>query len=488
MYVRKVNIGLAMILSLVVCVGSGWNEETTIIFQEGRNGYSGTQDSYIQTGAPDQNNNFWNHNENKIWEIEWDGSDAGGRNFALFWFPDIFGDGENQIPLGATILNAELRTMVINDGSRNEGDSIYRLTKSWDQETVTFSNYFTGADAAAATSSNSVFEDPQFVGPNPIIGALHIPNMAGSAYKLNLTPIVQEWSDGSPNFGFMITVNVGAGNGFGHIASEASIITRQFIEDQIAAGREVDEDIADPAFAGFDVNISPALIVETPNGTFTFQYGANGYESYQDAWISSIGLGTEPDNGVTHLWSYPLGEEGVIRCNITDTGVNDFGLVRFDNIIGTNTGQIPPGTQIDSARIRFFVTDDGNAVQVYQIKRFTGPSLVDESITIDTDWDEKTVTFANFVQDGLFPQLGGELTDSGVIGEFVPSSEFRFAEADVTVSVQAYSDGTAENLGWMFEGADVHFAGKEAAAVFGAPALVITYDDGETVLNDFMLF
>lgn len=471
----------ALVVSSAMLSGA---QTQTLKFQEGVNGFESVQDSYLQTGSPDQNNNFFNHNENKIWEIEWDGSDAGGRNLAMFWFEDIFGDGPNQIPLGSTIVSAVFDSMIINDGSRTDVDLVYRLTKEWDETTVTMNNYFDDVDALAFGSAagdqtidvgKGLLEMSSHISTDTVLSELHIPQWAGSAYNFDLTAIAQEWSDGAPNYGFVLMV-VQGGNGFGHISSEARQITRAFIEDQIAAGVAVDGDIADPEFAGFDVNIAPTLIVDTAAGEFIFQQGENGYESYQDATISGDGFGNEPDDGVTHLWSFPLGLEGVIRADYDlENLASEFGLVRFDDIIGTEPGQIPPGTAINSAIIRFFVADDtGDPVQVNQIQPFTGTSLDDETIEINTDWDETTVTYANFVQDGIAPVYGQELTENSPVGEFNASSEFRLATADVTVSVQSYSDG-APNLGWLFEGEDVHFVGKEGAAVFGGPALTVEF-------------
>lgn len=488
-------VSAALVLSNTVSVGA---QTQTLKFQEGFNGFESVQDSYLQTGSPDQNNNFLNHNENKIWEIEWDGSDAGGRNLAMFWFQNIFGDGPNQIPLGSTIHSAVFESMIINDGSRTDVDLVYRLTKEWDETDVTFNSYFSDLDAAAFGSAagnqaddvgQALLEQSAFISTDTVLTELHIPQWSGGAYDLDLTAIAQEWSNGSPNFGFVLMV-VQGGNGFGHISSEAGQISRSFIEELIAQGVDVDGDIADDAFAGFDVNISPTLVVNAADGTeYIFQQGLNGYESYQDATVSAQGLGTEPDGGVSHLWNHPLGGEGVIRANISADGLNEFGLVRFDDIIGTGAGQIPPNTQISSAIIRFFVADDdSNEVLVNQILPFTGVSADDESIVVNTDWDEDTVTYANFVQDGFAPVFGQELTDNSPVGTFIASSEFRLAEADVTISIQDYSNG-APNLGWTFEGNDVHFVGKEAAAVFGGPALVVEFTPpGGTAVEDYSIY
>jgi hypothetical protein len=477
---------------------SGFAVEKTIIFQEGSNGYGNTHDTYVQTGLPDNNNNYLNHREDKFWELEWDGSDAGGRNFAMFWFPDIFGDGENQIPLGSTIISAKLQTMVINDGSRGETDTVYRLTKEWDENDVTFSNYFVGVDAALATDDNSQFEDPAFVAPNPIVGANHIPQWQGGAYTLDLTPICQEWSDGEPNFGFINTVDVGGGNGFGHVSSEAQLLTREFIDELVLdpdIGPRVDDFLKDPAFPGFDVNVSPTLVVVTAAGeTYEFQHGENGYEGYQDATLSGAGSVnlSDPDDGVNTLYNYPLGLEGHIRMNTNNSsGESEFGLIRYADLFGDGANQIPYGTEIATATIKFFVLDTGPEISVYEIKPYSGTSFSYPDVEVNTDWNEETVTYASFIADGFFVQFGQEVTEDGTVGTFDASNRFAFAEADVTITLNKYSNQEIENLGWFLEntgGDDVHFIGKEGAAVFGAPALIVTYDDGASAVEDFMVY
>lgn len=484
---KKVSV-LAAALGLFVTV-DGLAQET-LRFQEGVNGYEGTQDSYLQTGSPDQNNDFLNHNENKIWELEWDGSDASGRNLAMFWFPSMFGDGENQIPLGSEIVNANFQTMIINDGSRSDTSLVYRLTKEWDETMVTFNSYFDNVDAAAFGSADGssapgelqpgdpgqeLLESTGYVATDSVVTALHIPNIAGGAFNLDLTPIAQEWSDGAENYGFVLMV-VRGGNGFGHVSSEAQQITRQFIDDLVASGADVDGDIADPDFPGFDQNISPELVVQTPAGEFRFQDGERGYEGYQDATISNAGFGNDLV-GINNVFDYPLGTEGFLSMDVSDDGsTNNFALVQFDNVIGEGENQIPPGTQIDNAFIRFFVMDDGPEIIVNEIADFEGTSL--DGNPVSTDWDEETVTFANFVVDGFFPAFGQELTDEGNLGLFVPDSEFKFVEAEVTTTIQKYSNGEIPNRGWLFEnpgGSDVSFVGKEGAQVFGAPALIVDY-------------
>lgn len=489
----------SFVLAAVAALGLFLNvadaQERTVIFREGLNGYEGTHDTHLRTGAPDENNDFTNHFENRPFELEWDGSDGGGRNLAVFKFPGIFGDGPNQIPFGATIVSANLRTFIINNSTRTDTDVAYRLLKDWDETTITFNNYFDNVDAAAfgSTSSNdpgeALLESTGYVAVDSKVTGFHIPEQSGAAFFLDVTPIAQDWSDGEPNYGFVIMV-VAGGNGFGHVSSEGIFYTRERIDELTAAG---DPTVAhsifqSPGFPGFGANISPQLIVETSAGTFTFQHGENGYEGYEDAYISNRGALEEPDEGRNHLYTFPLGFEGVIRMDVNEN-FNELGLLRYGNIIGDGPGQIPAGTTIDSARIRFFVMDTADTIDVHEIRPFTGENV--DGYQVDTDWSEDTATFANMIVDGFFPQFGQEITSDSPVSTFTPATYADFAEADVTSTIQKYANGELENLGWMLEntaGDDVSFVGKEGAAVFGAPALVITYETGETAVDEYSIY
>lgn len=492
---RKLTF-LAAVAALVLGGIAQAQEPTRIIFREELNGYTGTNDTTIRTGAPDENNDFRNHFENRAFELEWDGSDGGGRNFAMFKFPGIFGSGPNQIPLGSTIVSANLRTFIINNSNRTDRDIVYRLLNDWDEETVTFNNYFTTLDAAAfgSTQSNdpaeALMDNSGLVDVNSKVFGNHIPHLTGAAFFMDITPIAQDWSNGESNYGFMIMV-VAGGNGFGHISSEGIFFTKERIDELKAANDPaINSFIADDTFPGFDANLSPQLIVETSAGNFTFQQGENGYEAYEDGYISNRGIDLPPDDGVQHLFTFPLGFEGIIRMDI-GADFNELGLLRYGNIIGTGAGQIPPGTTINNARIRFFVTDTADTIDVHEIQPFEGPSDVDSSITVNTDWSEDTATFANLIVDGFFPQFGTEITADSPISTFTPTDNLNFAEADVTSSIQKYANGEP-NLGWMLEntaGDDVSFVGKEGAAVFGAPALIIDYlPPAGSAVNEYELY
>ena len=79
-------------------------QTSTLTFQEGLNGYSGTVDTIIKQGAP--TTAF-----GSLEIIEWDTVDTESSmpKYGLLRFDTIFGNGVGQIPFGSTIVSATLQ-------------------------------------------------------------------------------------------------------------------------------------------------------------------------------------------------------------------------------------------------------------------------------------------------------------------------------------------------------------------------------------------
>ncbi len=408
-------------LSLIVSVAGA--QEQTITFQQGVNGYTGLSDVFVRSGVPDDN--F----EGRA-EFEWDGQD-GGVNYGLIWFQDIIGTGANQIPPNSEIVSAELQTFISNSGSSSQFSNFFNLLVEWDPETVTFNSIF-GEEPVAGTHFAA----------EPTIQVFH--ESAGNPFFVDLTTHVQAFVDGMANNGFVAVPDVAQSNGFGHVASEASELG------------------------------ATSLTVETPNGTFEFVQGQNGYEGLKDAWI-----GNEEEDLFTNF-----GTDVII--DIDDSGdFTDvrFGLVRFEDIFGDGENQIPMGTEITSAQSRFVIVDPGSDPILREVLPHTEEF---GGLTIDTRWVEEEVTFENFVADGFFTQLGVEVAEEQVT-QF--SGESGIQEVDVTSSLQKWSTGELENLGWILEpggSGGVNIVTKEAAEK--TPKLVVTFIGGETAVTSWSIY
>src|SRR5262249_35358412 len=99
----------------------------TTSFQDGVNGYNGTQDSILQQGSPDT---VFGASQ----ALDSDYAAAGGSQ-SLIRFDDIFGSTIDQIPSGAIIVSATL-TLYTADGDNDDGDGgmLNRMLVNWDED------------------------------------------------------------------------------------------------------------------------------------------------------------------------------------------------------------------------------------------------------------------------------------------------------------------------------------------------------------------
>ncbi len=138
------------------------------------------------------------------------------------------------------------------------------------------------------------------------------------------------------------------------------------------------------------------------------------------------------------------------------------GLLRFDDIIGPNPGQIPAGALINSATLKLRTSNDGDSPTFHRM-------LVAWNDTTDT-WN----TLVNGIQND-----GSEAvteTNATIINPR-PGTIGVVRDVDVTTSVQAWSDGAA-NFGWVIlpGGTDGYrFDSSDALTTNNRPCLIIDY-------------
>jgi len=198
----------------------------------------------------------------------------------------------------------------------------------------------------------------------------------------------------------------------------------------------------------------PLLLLATAAlaDTATFRQGASGYTGVVDTWVQQDPANINTNNGA----STTLGWDG---DNPANSGNDEYVLIRFDNIIGTNPGQIPPGATINSATLQYTVWDTGDPGQVHEI-------LV--------PWTAAS-TFSTFC--GASCDEGSEFGPT--IGS-APATALGTGSADVRTSVQAWANGGV-NRGWLVfptgpGGVDVR--SSEYATLAERPILTVVYNQG----------
>jgi len=163
------------------CGGGG----VTISFQEGdgKGTPSEIDDAWLDASLPDDN-----YGSSQDLEID----ESSIECHAVIKFPNIFGGGANQIPLGSTIHSATLTVVVFDEG---DNPDVYQLIEGWVESEVTWNSRSTGVSwsdpgADGTTSRKSTAE-------GSIIGTM-------GAQSVDVTTSVQNWSDGEANEGWLL--------------------------------------------------------------------------------------------------------------------------------------------------------------------------------------------------------------------------------------------------------------------------------------------
>ncbi len=215
--------------------------------------------------------------------------------------------------------------------------------------------------------------------------------------------------------------------------------------------------------------IAAAAALPAAADTLSFQEGVNGYTGTADTMVRSnetAAGSAQSSNGDSRGRNF--GSVDFISVDGDDGSPGakpNHGLVRFDNLFGSNAGQILPTHQIDSATLRLNVFDVGSGFTVHNL-------LI--------QWQEATVTW-NSVANGI--QADGSDAASAALASFGANNSSAnvatgWLAIDVTSSLQAMQAGTLANNGWALipfvagtNGIDIHT--REFATASLRPELVV---------------
>lgn len=211
----------------------------------------------------------------------------------------------------------------------------------------------------------------------------------------------------------------------------------------------------DARFGSSSKTPEPTATPETPDGpTATFQQRTDGYSGTTDTVIRAA----DPEASYSTAETLSIsggGPEG--------SGSSTQALLRFDGIIGTDGGQIPPGSDVKQATVALETSDKGDGAAVHRLR---------------TDWSADS-TWASL--DGGIQADGSQaVADAVTRTDAVETGE---TSIDVTASVEAWANG-AQNAGWVFRplgnnGWDIQSADSDRP-----PTLTVSYTPGETVAGD----
>jgi Bacterial Ig domain/Calcineurin-like phosphoesterase len=184
----------------------------------------------------------------------------------------------------------------------------------------------------------------------------------------------------------------------------------------------------------------------------TFEQGANGYIGNVDTFLQQSGPAI--DNAAAILLNVD-GDDPV------STGFDNQTLLKFENIFGNGTGQIPATARLRSATLQLEVTDGSvNNMNLHRMLSAWTPS--------DT-WNSWT----NGIQANGIEAIAAPDTSSG-------TSQVGPLAFNVLPSIQAWKTNPASNHGWVIlpNGNDgVAFHSSEGTV---KPKLIVTWTDSST--------
>jgi hypothetical protein len=186
--------------------------------------------------------------------------------------------------------------------------------------------------------------------------------------------------------------------------------------------------------------------------TATFQQGVNGYTGTQDTYLEM--LGGSNNNG---------DKTSMVAGRALTQNENQV-LIRFDNIVGTGPGQIPPGSIITSVTVSLYATSVGGWGSDYTL----------EIYRVTTGWTEASTwnSLGSGIDSEKLSTADGSVTSRGTANAYKS-----FTDGGLISTVQAWADGTATNNGWMitsaYNSSNNTFNSSEAAA--NQPRLSVTY-------------
>jgi hypothetical protein len=216
-------------------------------FQQGINGYSGTQDTWVSQQNP---NTTYGENDTRVSDDDTANSFfADFRGQALVRFDGIVraaGEAGDGVPLGATVLEATLVLDIADDIDTPFFDPdflVYAVARPWDESSTwnSLGNGLSPGDDLGALVA-------VFTGDNePDVDSMR---------RIDITAAMQAWVNGAPNHGLAILPEIIAGNDDGIVirASEnGNAVLRPRLEVTY-----IDRDPLDPADLDRDGVVGPA--------------------------------------------------------------------------------------------------------------------------------------------------------------------------------------------------------------------------------------
>jgi len=390
---RFVTVSLNDGLGVTFTVGKSIRVGTLRLlqFQEGADygygQYHGAADTALTQSQP---NTVLSTNSDLL--IDWPDGGTPNESQVLLRFDDFTGTNDWQVPSNAVVVSADLLVNVNNTG---DGGRLFRMLIPWDASSDTWSTLGEGVDQDDI-ESRSIYESQ--VGIEDGSGAT-----GTGIITIGVTPDAQAWVNGTNNFGWVFRGWTLMTDGTAFSSSETPIIGNR------------------PRLR--------VLWLDQGYSTASFRQGVIGYTNAVD---TNIRQSTPDANYVGDV---------TLFCDANDVGntnTTEF-LLRFDNIIGGGTNQIPPGSLIQVAVLDLPSVGPDNMGDGGRFYAMLQP------------WVDTTATWNAFGANGIMPDgIMAASTPSVVIGDpsLNPDAQGTMNTLEVTSDLQAWVNGARPNYGW----------------------------------------
>jgi hypothetical protein len=323
--------------------------------------------------------------------IDWPDGGTPNESQVLLRFDEFVGTNAWQVPSNSVVVSAELLVYVNNPG---DGGRFFRMLIPWDSANDTWNTLGEGVQADGIEAE---------IVYNAQLGVEDGSGATGTGQIIiGVTKDVQAWVNGTNNYGWVMKGWPLMTDGTGFTASEYN-----------------------------DVSQRPRLRVKwlVPGySEISYQQNINGYSNTFDVNLRQA----NPDvvdnlnNGISSDWN----DAG--NTNTTQS------LLKFENIIGTGTNQIPPGSLIHAAVLDLFSTGSdamGDGGSLHALLQ---------------SWTDSTSTWNSWVNGIQANGIEAAITPTFTMGNasLNPDVQGTLNQLDVTSDVQAWANGTLANNGW----------------------------------------
>ncbi len=289
----------------------------------------------------------------------------------LLAVPGLVGTGTGQMPAGVPVASATLRLTCTNPGNPM---AIYRLAEDWDEDQATWNERRPGVPWSVPGA-----DGPGSRAGDPVAGDC---TTTGQRF-IDVTPLVQAWSDGAPNHGLVLVEGGTDGVDFGSSESgDSPVLTvvyhtgRQAVAAVSLTGTSAPVDFAADLPPG--THFWNIRVTDTAGGTATapadFELAVD--PTFPDAPLPltppSGAAGTNPDAPLVALASDPSGGLLAVEMALRKAPPAEFTIVvlpdtqfysqSYPHIFTAQTEWIVANKD---ARNIVFVTHEGDIVQTW---------------------------------------------------------------------------------------------------------------------------